>query len=407
MVVEANRDAARECVQLAKQALAAGDEEKMKRLIQKAKKLDPTCDVRGLLNNARVPSHDGDGSSDRSYAHDDHYEEDADGLRNRRQKFTHKHSAKSQESTRSENEATREARAAPSTSRARSRSAGRANNEFTREEKESVDRIRHCKDYYEILQVTRSDFTEVQLKKKYRELALKLHPDKCKAPGATEAFKALGNAYAVLSDAKKREDYDRYGSDEPRAAARRHRSGDFYEYDVNRGFEAEMSPEDIFEMFFGGGFSTGGPVYRRRTHFQFRREEAQPQQEQSPFVHLLQILPLLFLLFGGIIMQFLVGEPAYSLNREGSYVIPRYTKDLRVPYYVKQNFESDYRNKIRQVEQHVEDEYVNLIRMNCYKEKNHRESLLWTAKMRGDNALWKRAQNMDLPNCKKLEEIYR
>lgn len=86
-------------------------------------------------------------------------------------------------------------------------------------------------------------------------------------------------------------------------------------------------------------------------------------------------------------MQFFVGEPAYSLNREGyvhakrfpsggsmfrSYVLPRFTKDLRVPYYVKQNFESDYRHKIRQIEQHVEDEYVNLIRMNCYKEKNHR-----------------------------------
>lgn len=55
-----------------------------------------------------------------------------------------------------------------------------------------------------------------------------------------------------------------------------------------------------------------------------------------------------------------------------SYVLPRFTKDLRVPYYVKQNFESDYRHKIRQIEQHVEDEYVNLIRMNCYKEKNHR-----------------------------------
>ena len=101
-----------------------------------------------------------------------------------------------------------------------------------------MERIRHCKDYYEILQVERT-FTEGQLKKRYYALALKLHPDKCKAPGSTEAFKAVGNAYAVLSDAKKRDDYDRYGAEESRNPARR-RSSDFYEYDVNRGFEAEM-----------------------------------------------------------------------------------------------------------------------------------------------------------------------
>lgn len=49
-------------------------------------------------------------------------------------------------------------------------------------------RIRHCKDYYEILNL-KKDATEAQLKREYRKLALQLHPDKCRAPGATEAFK--------------------------------------------------------------------------------------------------------------------------------------------------------------------------------------------------------------------------
>jgi len=52
----------------------------------------------------------------------------------------------------------------------------------------SAIRIRRCKDYYEILGL-RKDCSDDDLKKSYKKLALKFHPDKNKAPGATEAFK--------------------------------------------------------------------------------------------------------------------------------------------------------------------------------------------------------------------------
>ncbi|MDK2939005.1 MAG: molecular chaperone DnaJ, partial [Methanolobus sp.] len=66
------------------------------------------------------------------------------------------------------------------------------------------------RDYYEILGLSK-DATESEIKKAYRKLAMKYHPDKNKEEGAEETFKEISEAYAVLSDAEKREQYDRFG----------------------------------------------------------------------------------------------------------------------------------------------------------------------------------------------------
>lgn len=91
--------------------------------------------------------------------------------------------------------------------------------------------------YYDVLGV-KPDATNDQLKKAYRKLALKYHPDK--NPNEGEKFKAISQAYEVLSDAKKREIYDRGGEQ----AIKEGGTGG------GGGFH---SPMDIFDMFFGGG----------------------------------------------------------------------------------------------------------------------------------------------------------
>jgi len=87
------------------------------------------------------------------------------------------------------------------------------------------------------------DATDTDLKKAYRKLALQFHPDKNKAPGATEAFKAIGNAFAILSDAEKRKQYDLYGSEASTSSSSHrhsHTSHSHYEYGYSRGFESKV-----------------------------------------------------------------------------------------------------------------------------------------------------------------------
>lgn len=107
-------------------------------------------------------------------------------------------------------------------------------------------------DYYKILGVDKKA-SDAEIKKAYRKLAMKYHPDHAKNDkSAEEQFKKISEAYAVLSDAEKKKQYDTFGSS---------------------GFQQRYSQEDIFRNFdfgdifkefgFGGsGFSTGGGGFK-------------------------------------------------------------------------------------------------------------------------------------------------
>ena len=84
------------------------------------------------------------------------------------------------------------------------------------------------KDYYKILGVDKKA-SDIEIKKAYRKLALKYHPDQTKGDkSAEEKFKKISEAYAILSDQKKRKQYDTFGSE---------------------GFHQRFSQEDIFRDF--------------------------------------------------------------------------------------------------------------------------------------------------------------
>ncbi|HUW21281.1 MAG TPA: DnaJ C-terminal domain-containing protein [Candidatus Bathyarchaeia archaeon] len=130
------------------------------------------------------------------------------------------------------------------------------------------------RDYYDVLGVSKG-VTVNEIKKAYRSLALKWHPDRNKSSEAEEKFKEINEAYEVLSDPKKKETYDQFGhaAFSPGggfaeqwpggATARTYRSGPFsYTYSTGgSGFEdlfgGFSDPFEIFESFFGGASPFG------------------------------------------------------------------------------------------------------------------------------------------------------
>ena len=119
------------------------------------------------------------------------------------------------------------------------------------------------RDYYEILGVGR-DASKSEVKKAYRKLALRYHPDKNPSKEAEERFKEISEAYAVLFDDEKRRLYDQYGHagiDQQFSQEDIFRGADFGDIFRGMGFDIDFS--DIFERFFGHrtGYNQSG---RRR-----------------------------------------------------------------------------------------------------------------------------------------------
>ncbi|KAF2872613.1 hypothetical protein BDV95DRAFT_570194 [Massariosphaeria phaeospora] len=341
-------------------------------------------------------------------------------------------------------------------------SAGRA---FTVEQKAAVIRIKRCSPtaYYEILglEEVKTTCTEGEIKKAYRKLSLLTHPDKNGYEGADDAFKLVSRAFQVLSDADKKAKFDRFGGDPDSrfpGASSSAGASPFSNFGRSASggrpgpmYEEEISPEELFRQFFGGGMGGGfgggggggpfgGGIFDTGPGFAFnlggggpgirvhqfgggrprrRPGTAQPPgtEQQAPNLSsaISSLLPLLLLfvlpLLSGIFNGDSSGAKGPSLVFEAARppnTLQHISSGLKIPYWVDPHEVADYSaRKWRKLDEVAENRYVHHVHQLCERERGEQqrmkdESFGWFSQ---DEEKLKRARNLPMKNCKRLREL--
>ena len=341
--MDGNKDDAVKCLRIGKEALKAGNLVRALKFVNKARRLDPTLPVDDLLPELKNVSGDQLGG-------------DACDAGNGPSGFPSSKSPEQQPSVRR--------RVPASGSSESSMSAA-----YTEENVEIVRQIKKKKDYYEILGLEKSCSIE-DVRKSYRKLSLKVHPDKNNAPGAEEAFKAVSKAFQCLSNEESRKTYDLVGSEEEvyeRRTARHGGNG------FNGFYEGDVDADEIFRNFFFGGMPPTTTHFRSFNFGPGMAPRTGDQGSGGGLRTLIQLLPVLVIL----LLNFMPSsEPIYALSRSYPYE-HRFTTQKGVNYYVKsKNFEQEFPPNSRDrlvLDQRVDREYFNILAQNCRLEMQRRQ----------------------------------
>ena len=231
-------------------------------------------------------------------------------------------------------------------------------------------------DHYVVLGLQRNATAE-DIKKAYRKEALRWHPDKNadKKDLAERKFKDISAAFKVLSDPDERAHYDRYGEERGRSGG----GGGGGHPGTHRGQHAgvyaeELTPEDIFNMFFGV------PPRGHQGH-PHARARAPPRPMQADVnVNVMQLAPFLLLMFFSVLSSLPLGGETtpYSLQPSDAYVLERSTEALGVRYFVADSFELRHADaaSLRKVEERIETDALGLVRRRCNAERLSKQKMV-------------------------------
>ncbi|KAI5949551.1 HLJ1 [Candida jiufengensis] len=320
---------------------------------------------------------------------------------------------------------------------------------YTKEQEAIVLKVLSYKShqFYEILSVKKTS-EEGEIKRSYRKLAIKCHPDKNPHPRSSEAFKVLNKAWEVLSDPQKKTIFDQTGSDPTSRFSGASTSSSSPFASGRSGFAsagggAHPFEDDLFNMFFGGGggnspfnsgptFTFGGngftfqsfgggqdPFMRHRRTT--RRAAPRPPQQnrdqaqspQSLWEGLKGLLPILLILIVPILSALFSDDtsPDYSFVPSREFNVERRTPRHNIPFFVNDHFTKKYENKSRQqlrnYDVKVENLFIQDKRAKCSREQIRKDQLIEDAVgwFTTDTEKLKQAENMPMPNCDVLRSL--
>lgn len=350
MIMDGNKDEALRCVRIAEEAIAAGNKGRAMKFIKIAQRLNQNLQVNELLAACEVIDSGSTASS-------------------------------------AQEKGVGETRNEPGKEKLGQGLNGERS--YTEEHVQLIRQVKRNKDYYAILGVEKTCSVE-EIRKAYRKLSLKVHPDKNKAPGSEEAFKIVSKAFKCLSDVSSRRQYDQtglveefeYNQQHDVRRRRRRRTG-------NDLFDDDFDPDEIFRAFFGQSdmFRTS-QVYRTRGTGGHQREEI---NHGGPNIMLLiQILPFLVIL---LLAYLPFTEPDYALHKNYNYQIPKTTERHGVEFFVKSpRFDESYplgSSARAKIEDSVIKDYKNVLVHYCRVELQRRH---WS-------------KNLPTPHCDKLNAL--
>lgn len=263
---------------------------------------------------------------------------------------------------------------------------------YTQEQESFCKVLLSKENYYEILNVPQDASVE-DLKKAYKRLALKLHPDKNQAPGATEAFKAVNKAASCLTDSTKRKQYDLTGTEEAPGRMCAHSD--------------EVFAEQLFRQFFNESFFFPNHTMNRTFHYsgpQRERTERQPNRWA-----LVQLLPLLLLFLISFFSSLSSSSPSFSLHRTSYYTVLQRTSGVAVEYWLEPSFarELTVQSK-RELDTEVEEYYSYWVLSDCQKKKQQKEALLRKSRFYSGAAsrnYKESAERVDLSSCEEYQRL--
>lgn len=429
-----NQDEFLKCLELSKTRHAEGDFENALRLAIKAQRMSDCVETKEWLKKVRLDCE----KEGRDNKDDDKKESTNNNVR-QRQNIPEGSKASESVATSSQNSSTSQCL-------------------YTQEQvKEVKDFMKRNKDdYYKVLGVDKSACLD-EIKKAYKKLALKFHPDKNQAPGADEAFKIISVAFSVLGDEEKRRNFDRFGA--AAGSSNMNNSGFASPFGGHTGAAfnfngQEISPEELFNLFFGAAFtqaqgfpqnhqfhhnpftqghfgpgqfffSTNFGGMRPPQHQRQRRPQTnQPETEIEEVLRkLIQFIPLLIVFFLSLASSWLFPDNntnnnstdhLFSLNPSNLHRFPRNTRVKNVPYYATSKFQN-YFGKLREedkssklfreltaYENIIDKTFLQSLKQSCEQEERQLSKLLKRAKK---DQIEEIKNNFKLNSCERLKKF--